>query len=592
METVFLCYRKGDAGNAVGRIKDRLEQAYGPDFVFEYTHDVQLAANFRNVIDGTLREVKVVLVAIGPEWLTISSGDGVRRLDELDDPVRVEVETAIRRQIPMIPLLVDGAVIPPKSELPASLQTLSDTNGLPIRQDPDFDGDVDRLIAAIDRIVGRKRRNGSRNRIGWFSFAAGVVLVPALVFTLMLLMRSDPVVPDVIGLTSAQADKILATFGIDITASGSPSEEPAGVVIDQDPRGGQRGEAVALVVSNGPVVVVPNVLGSTATDALALLTEGGFGVETVEVEDDAPAGQVVRQLPEPGVESATVLLILSSGPPPESPEIPNLIGLTRTQARDALPAEVVLTEQLIEDPAAEGLVLEQDPTRGEKADAVLIVVSAGPGLPVVPAVVGSTEGEAQSLLDDLGITVTQIDRVSSARLPGTVLQQDPVEGDRADQASLVVSTGPGPDQFAGTWVNVDDATAGLTRLIINSTGSDTAGVQAFVACDPSDCELGSSVGQVVDGVLGVPFSSLWRTTSVSAEFAGDLLLVAMVDNFAVGTSSGGTTYHVMTRGGRLITDAIITEALVARPDLSHFIIQQPELIQFVPLEFESQLVSP
>jgi beta-lactam-binding protein with PASTA domain len=591
MATVFLCYRKEDAGGVVGRVKDRLEDAYTADSVFEYTHDVALAANFRTVIDEALNEVGVVLVAIGPEWLDIETADGARRLDQPDDPVRVEVETAIQRGKPIIPLLFDGALIPPKSALPDSMGSLPDTNGLPIREDPDFDGDVDKLVLAIDRIVGWKRRDRSRRRLGWLALAASVILVPAVILLLTMLLSQEPIVPDVTGLTSAQAARILETVGVDITASSATSEEPADTVIAQEPAGGERGEIVALVISTGPVVLVPNVVGQIATEATAQLAAGGFGVETVELESEQPIGVVVDQLPDPGVESATVLLVVSSGPPPELPEIPDFIGMTRTEALAEVPEGVRLVEELVEDPADEDVVVDQDPRPFEKADEVLIVVSAGPGLPVVPDVVGSSEQQARAELEEAGITVTEVSGAASVQLLGTVLEQTPAKDDRAATVSLVVSTGPGPDQFAGTWVNIDEASSGLTRLVIGSSGTDTATVHAFVACDPSDCDLGQTTGTVAEEMLTAPFGTNWKTTSLIAEFAGDLLLVSMTDRFTLGTG-GGTTYHVMTRAGRSITDAVITEALVARPDLTQFLIQQPEFITLVPVEFDPQLLQP
>jgi len=75
---------------------------------------------------------------------------GRRRLDDPRDFVRIEVEAALQRDIPVIPLLVQGAVMPSEEKLPTSLQSLTYRNGIPIRADPDFHRDVDRLIQALD----------------------------------------------------------------------------------------------------------------------------------------------------------------------------------------------------------------------------------------------------------------------------------------------------------------------------------------------------------------------------------------------------------------------------------------------------------
>ncbi len=68
------------------------------------------------------------------------------RLEDPGDSVRIEIESALKRQIPVIPVLVSGASIPSADRLPASVQDLSYRNGIEVRPDPDFHRDMDRLI--------------------------------------------------------------------------------------------------------------------------------------------------------------------------------------------------------------------------------------------------------------------------------------------------------------------------------------------------------------------------------------------------------------------------------------------------------------
>ncbi|HEX2992460.1 MAG TPA: hypothetical protein VHO49_17375, partial [Anaerolineales bacterium] len=72
-----------------------------------------------------------------------------KRLDDPEDFVRIEIESALRRDIPVIPLLVRGAQMPADEDLPPGLQSLVYRNGIPIRPDPDFHRDMDRLVAAL-----------------------------------------------------------------------------------------------------------------------------------------------------------------------------------------------------------------------------------------------------------------------------------------------------------------------------------------------------------------------------------------------------------------------------------------------------------
>lgn len=66
------------------------------------------------------------------------------------DFVRVEIEAALQRDIPVVPVLVQGSQMPRESDLPPSLHSLSYRNGIAVRPDPDFHQDMDRLIKGIE----------------------------------------------------------------------------------------------------------------------------------------------------------------------------------------------------------------------------------------------------------------------------------------------------------------------------------------------------------------------------------------------------------------------------------------------------------
>ena len=91
----------------------------------------------------------VVLVLIGRRYLDVTDDSGSRRLDDPDDIVRLEVEAALRRGIPVVPVLVDGASVPKRTELPEQMSALARRNGIPVRYDPDFHNDMERLIKGL-----------------------------------------------------------------------------------------------------------------------------------------------------------------------------------------------------------------------------------------------------------------------------------------------------------------------------------------------------------------------------------------------------------------------------------------------------------
>jgi hypothetical protein len=93
----------------------------------------------------------VLIAVIGKRWLTSSEGEGNRRLDNPDDFVRLEVATALKRNIRVIPVLVDGASMPPARDLPDDLKSLVRRNAVEVSHTR-FSADSERLIAALERV--------------------------------------------------------------------------------------------------------------------------------------------------------------------------------------------------------------------------------------------------------------------------------------------------------------------------------------------------------------------------------------------------------------------------------------------------------
>jgi hypothetical protein len=118
--------------------------------------NIPIGVDYRTMIADAVRQVKVVLVVIGPEWLKAESADGRRRLDDPDDFVRLEIETALQARIFIIPLAVDETQLPGPAELPDTTRELAFRNGMHIRRGVDFQRDSDHLIQVIKRMTGAK----------------------------------------------------------------------------------------------------------------------------------------------------------------------------------------------------------------------------------------------------------------------------------------------------------------------------------------------------------------------------------------------------------------------------------------------------
>jgi hypothetical protein len=145
-------YRRLESSGVAGRLYDRLIARLGDDQVFMDVDKIRLGVDFTQVIAQAVSECAVLLVVIGPRWLTATDQDGRRRLDDPNDVVRLEIQMALERGVLVIPVLVEGAVMPRRDDLPESLAGLARRNALLIRHES-FGYDTDRLLKAIESIL-------------------------------------------------------------------------------------------------------------------------------------------------------------------------------------------------------------------------------------------------------------------------------------------------------------------------------------------------------------------------------------------------------------------------------------------------------
>jgi TIR domain len=132
MPKLFISYRRKDSADATGRLHDRLEAHFGEDSIFYDVHSIPIGVEFRKYIDVEVSKCDVLLAVIGDDWVN-APGDARRRLDDLNDLVRIEIETALAREIPVIPVLVGDASMPQESELPGELKGLAGRNAAVVR---------------------------------------------------------------------------------------------------------------------------------------------------------------------------------------------------------------------------------------------------------------------------------------------------------------------------------------------------------------------------------------------------------------------------------------------------------------------------
>jgi hypothetical protein len=141
-------YRREDSGYIADRICERLVRDLGRENVFKDVDSIPLGVDFATQINQELKRCTALFAIIGPRWLAAAK-NGFRRLDDPNDFVRIEVASALRREVRVVPVLVEGAVIPSVEDLPMDLRPLSRRNGITVRPDPDFHSDVGRLLSGL-----------------------------------------------------------------------------------------------------------------------------------------------------------------------------------------------------------------------------------------------------------------------------------------------------------------------------------------------------------------------------------------------------------------------------------------------------------
>jgi len=161
MSKIVVSYRRSDSQAIAGRIVDRLIAQFGEQSVFMDVDNIPFGIDFRQHIQSALSQAEVLIAVVGPDWLG-TGPDGSSRIQEEDDPVRVEIETALRQGIVVIPVLVGGAGMPKAATLPESLRNFAFLNAAPVDVGRDFRPHVDRLVQSIDELLARKSGGTSR----------------------------------------------------------------------------------------------------------------------------------------------------------------------------------------------------------------------------------------------------------------------------------------------------------------------------------------------------------------------------------------------------------------------------------------------
>lgn len=151
---IFVSYRRDDSSGHAGRLFDKLIDHFGKDRIFMDIDTIEPGEDFVTVIEGAVGSCEILLAIIGRDWLS-KPGETTRRLDNPNDFVRVEIATALNRNIRVIPVLVQRAGMPRSEDLPDDLKKFTRRNAIELT-DLRWQTDVDQLITAMERVLAKR----------------------------------------------------------------------------------------------------------------------------------------------------------------------------------------------------------------------------------------------------------------------------------------------------------------------------------------------------------------------------------------------------------------------------------------------------
>lgn len=152
MDGIFISYRRDDSAGYAGRLYDRLVSHFGVDRVFMDVEGIEPGTDFVDAIERAIASCRVLIVLIGDEWLSATDTGGRRRLDDPNDFIRLETGAALERDIRVVPVLLDGALMPHESDLPDTLKSLVRRQAVELTH-KQWEASSGKLIRTLERIL-------------------------------------------------------------------------------------------------------------------------------------------------------------------------------------------------------------------------------------------------------------------------------------------------------------------------------------------------------------------------------------------------------------------------------------------------------
>ena len=295
---IFVSYRRAGVRTQTYRLVDELKRQFGESQVFLDIKSIDPGVRYADAIRDALNSCAVILVMIGPKWSEICDDQGRRRLDNPEDVLRIEVETALRARARVIPVLVDGAQMPSAESLPEDIRELADLQAFSLVESH-WEYDVAQLVGKLNAVLGRPAAGTPAQGVEQTRPKVSAKAITGLVLTGLILMTY--LADEITDRSAALGGLIFVAIGIVLS-----------VLAYRDIRAGRtrgRGTAIAGAVIGG-------------LSALVLLGEMG-DLEDPDTAWVAPPMSAVPQAPSAaGPAAHTELAPAPAQPEPAAIEAP------------------------------------------------------------------------------------------------------------------------------------------------------------------------------------------------------------------------------------------------------------------------------
>jgi hypothetical protein len=150
MRKIFINYRRAEAEYAAGALGRELRRHFGDDRIFRDKEDIGGGASWKRRVLDEINGESALLILIGRDWATVTDAQGRRRLDNPDDPLRMEIADGLKDGAAILPILLENAEMPADTELPEDLRSITEHNALRLR-DSDWPYDLTNICRTLEK---------------------------------------------------------------------------------------------------------------------------------------------------------------------------------------------------------------------------------------------------------------------------------------------------------------------------------------------------------------------------------------------------------------------------------------------------------